>query len=178
MKRSIVAITVALAAAAGCAHHEQAAAGQPTGELGQAKQDFVGAYDSVKMGAERSAVAGKYALEDVGRGVVRVTDASKKGLARAGTTVEDGWITTKVKSEYALNKGVSVGKIRVDTDEGVVRLSGTVDDAAEAQRAIQIALGTKGVVAVDSDLQFPARKRPARTYYPKDQPPPPAPPSY
>src|SRR5690349_12439416 len=35
---------------------------------------------------------------------------------------EDGWITTKIKSEFVLDKTVSATEIHVNTDNGVVHL--------------------------------------------------------
>ena len=67
---------------------------------------------------------------------------------------EDGWITTKIKSEFALDKLVSATNIRVNTDNGVVHLSGPAKNQAEADRAIQIARNIKGVKAVRNDMQI------------------------
>jgi osmotically-inducible protein OsmY len=90
---------------------------------------------------------------------VRVTDKSKHALHDTAGAVEDGWITTKIKGEYAADEQVKARQIAVTTEHGVVRLSGKVDSEAEAKRAITVALETKGVVAVDSDLQYPAAYR-------------------
>src|SRR5918911_1230006 len=59
--------------------------------------------------------------------------------------VEDGWITTKIKSEFAVDKLVSATKIHVNTDNGVVHLSGVAKSRDEANRAIEIARNVKGV---------------------------------
>ena len=56
--------------------------------------------------------------------------------------------------------------MHVDTDAGVVRLSGTVQSPRAAQRAIETALKVKGVDAVESQLQFPTERVPASTYAP------------
>ncbi|MDQ6647005.1 MAG: BON domain-containing protein [Pseudomonadota bacterium] len=67
------------------------------------------------------------------------------------TKVSDTWITTKVKSEFATTKGVSATQTSVDTKDGVVMLTGTVDSQAEKQMAIQTARSVKGVRAVQAD---------------------------
>jgi hyperosmotically inducible protein len=67
--------------------------------------------------------------------------------------VEDGWITTKIKSEFALDKLVSATAIRVNTDNGVVHLSGVAKNQDEANRAIQIARNIKGVRSVRNEMQ-------------------------
>jgi hyperosmotically inducible protein len=62
----------------------------------------------------------------------------------------DGWITTKVKSEFAANKHVKASDISVSTSDGVVSLTGTVASNLEKNQAIRIAHGVKGVKSVDA----------------------------
>lgn len=64
--------------------------------------------------------------------------------------VADGWITTKVKSEFAANKLVKASDVSVNTRDGVVSLSGTVASNLEKNQAIRIAHGVKGVRSVDA----------------------------
>ena len=66
---------------------------------------------------------------------------------------EDGWITTKIKSDFALDKTVSATAIHVNTDNGVVHLSGVAKNQDEANRAIQIARNVKGVRSVRNEMQ-------------------------
>jgi hyperosmotically inducible protein len=152
-------IMFALMAAAGAARADQPAKEQSGSTWQNAREDFAKAYGAVKAGTEKTAVAGKYAIQDLGKGLVRITDKSRQALKQTGSAVEDGWITAKIKGEYAVDQQVKARQIGVTTDHGVVRLSGTVDNEAEAKRAIDIALGTNGVVAVDSDLQYPTGYR-------------------
>jgi hyperosmotically inducible protein len=65
--------------------------------------------------------------------------------------VADGWITTKVKSEFAASKRVQGSDISVDTADGVVSLAGTVASASERSEAIRIARGVKGVKRVNAN---------------------------
>lgn len=67
--------------------------------------------------------------------------------------VEDGWITTKIKAEYAKDKLVSATRIHVNTDKGVVMLSGHAKSKAEMDRAVTLAKNTKGVTDVKNDIQ-------------------------
>ncbi len=67
--------------------------------------------------------------------------------------VSDAVITTRIKSEFAKDKQVSVLNIKVDTDDkGVVTLSGGAKSKAEADKAVRIARDTKGVTAVKNDI--------------------------
>jgi osmotically-inducible protein OsmY len=67
---------------------------------------------------------------------------------------EDGWITTKIKSEFAMDNRVSATSIHINTDNGVVHLSGVAKDRAEANRAVEIARGVKGVRSVRNEMQI------------------------
>ena len=62
-------------------------------------------------------------------------------------------ITTKIKAEFANDKQVSAMSIKVDTDKGVVKLSGNAKSKDEADKAASIAKNTKGVVSVKNDIQ-------------------------
>lgn len=62
----------------------------------------------------------------------------------------DGWITTKVKSEFATTSGVDATDISVDTNDGVVTLRGQVASSAEKMKAERVARSVKGVKSVDT----------------------------
>ena len=70
-----------------------------------------------------------------------------------GEHIDDTTITTSVKTKLAAEKGATLTRIQVDTDLGVVQLSGVVDSAAEKARAEQIARGVSGVKSVKNNLQ-------------------------
>ena len=64
--------------------------------------------------------------------------------------VDDGWITTKVKSKLAATKGVKASEVSVSTTDGAVTLTGTAISKAEKNRAVHVAKGVKGVKSVDA----------------------------
>src|SRR2546423_15197701 len=70
--------------------------------------------------------------------------------------VEDAWITTKIKGEFAKDKLVSATKIHVDTDNGVVKLTGQAKNQAEMDKAVSLARNTKGVIDVKNEIQIGA----------------------
>jgi osmotically-inducible protein OsmY len=78
------------------------------------------------------------------------------GKETAKEQVGDAWITTKIKGEFAKDKLVSATKIHVDTDKGVVKLSGQAKNKAEVDRAMSLAKNVKGVVDVRNDVQIGA----------------------
>jgi hyperosmotically inducible protein len=71
----------------------------------------------------------------------------------AKEVIDDSMITTKIKAEFAKDKQVSAMSIKVDTDKGVVKLSGNAKSKDEADKAASIAKSTKGVVSVKNDIQ-------------------------
>ena len=81
------------------------------------------------------------------------SDHNRRGVDETGAIVSDSWITTKVKSDLALQKDVSATSIHVDTYEGVVTLSGKVKSQAEADKAVQVAREIKGVKSVVNNIQ-------------------------
>lgn len=79
-----------------------------------------------------------------------VADKTKAAGKEAGANVADGWISTKVKSTLLYSSNVDGSDIKVDTQDGVVTLSGKVDSGAERALAIELAKNVRGVKSVQS----------------------------
>jgi hyperosmotically inducible protein len=79
-----------------------------------------------------------------------VADNAKSATQGAGHDMSDGWITTKVKSTYMYSTNVDGSDIAVNTDKGIVTLSGKVDSGAERALAIELAQNVRGVKSVSS----------------------------
>ena len=71
---------------------------------------------------------------------------------KAAAAVDDAAITAKVKTAVIGEPGLSALKIDVDTKDGVVTLTGTVDSAAMKDRAQQVAQSVSGVRSVVDNL--------------------------
>ncbi len=69
-----------------------------------------------------------------------------------GQYVDDKVITAKVKAALAEDPGVKALQVKVETYEGVVQLSGFVDNPDQIARAADIAKGIEGVKSVKNDL--------------------------
>lgn len=74
----------------------------------------------------------------------------------AGQPVDDKMITSQVKARLADEKTMTVAKVDVDTKEGVVHLSGSVQNAAMKERATELAREVNGVRAVVNNLTVEA----------------------
>ena len=72
-------------------------------------------------------------------------------MTEAKEATSDTWITTKVKSDLMTEKGIPGTDIKVETNKGVVSLSGVVDSEAERDLAVAKAREVDGVTAVSAD---------------------------
>ena len=92
--------------------------------------------------------------------VVKSATPSTAATAKTATQevendMSDGWITTKVKSTYMYSSNVDGSDISVNTDKGIVSLSGKVDSGAERALAIELAQNVRGVKSVQSKALTP-----------------------
>ncbi|MEC5218293.1 hyperosmotically inducible protein [Actimicrobium sp. GrIS 1.19] len=71
-----------------------------------------------------------------------------------GTEVDDVVIATKVKTALATIEGMNGLQIKVDTNKGVVMLSGFADNQEQLDRSIVVAKGVPGVTAVDNQMSL------------------------
>ena len=74
--------------------------------------------------------------------------AETSSMDQAGEAVTDTWITGKVKSAFLAESSLSGMDIKVETNKGVVALSGVVASDAERQLALTIAKNTDDVKKV------------------------------
>jgi hyperosmotically inducible protein len=94
---------------------------------------------------------------DVTRAVagVRIIDnkMSLKGAATTvGNKVDDGIVTTRVKSALLADANIKSLDIAVVTRKGEVQLSGFVDNRSQIDRAIEVAGGIEGVRKVSDEM--------------------------
>ena len=87
-------------------------------------------------------------------GAAETREAGRK----AGGTVSDGWLTSKIYSQFITEDALEDSDIDVDVDNGVVTLKGSVVSKAGATRAAQIAQQTDGVKSVKNNLKVQASK--------------------
>ena len=87
---------------------------------------------------------------------VSPTPAASQAVTRAGDAIADTAITAKVKTAFLADTDVKGLQVEVDTRDGVVTLSGTLDKAANVERAATLAKGIEGVKSVDNRLTVKA----------------------
>ena len=95
----------------------------------------------------------------VAKGVEGVTSVSDKLHVRDGKSSSvkgyagDAATTSEIKAKLLADDSVPSRKIKVETTDGVVQLSGTVDSQAQIDRAESIAKAVDGVKSVKNDLK-------------------------
>jgi osmotically-inducible protein OsmY len=77
---------------------------------------------------------------------------STPAQSSAGETIDDAIITTKVKSAFVGDQKVSALHISVETNRGVVTLTGTAKDVQESRQAVALAQHIPGVKRVDNRI--------------------------
>lgn len=75
-------------------------------------------------------------------------------MDQAGLAVDDAAITAKVKAAIIAEPGLKAMQINVDTDKGVVTLSGSVDSVSNSEKAKTLADAVAGVKAVENRLEL------------------------
>ncbi len=92
----------------------------------------------------------------VGQKLDQATDkmAASTGQAtdKAAVAADDAAITTKVKAAILAEPGLKSLQISVDTKNGTVTLTGTVDNSEMREKAKQVASSTNGVKGVIDQL--------------------------
>jgi len=119
------------------------------------------AADKTKAAASTVAQKTDYALERAGdktRDAAAVTadkskDAAAVAAAKTRAAAADTAITTKVKAGLVKEPDLESLGIHVETEKGVVMLSGFVNSKSEADKAVKVAKGVDGVTNVKSAIQ-------------------------
>jgi hyperosmotically inducible protein len=94
---------------------------------------------------------------DVARGVdgvkeVRNNLAVQKQNSSTGEVIDDSALTAKVKAALIENSNTKAHQINVETKQGVVQLSGFVDNASAKAAATTVAMSVTGVKDVKNEL--------------------------
>ena len=121
-----------------------------SGEAREAAREADAKTDAAKRDADDKADEAKRKADD------KTDEAQRKAgdaTDRAGDAVGDAALTTKVKTKFLADNDISGLKIDVDSNNGVVTLTGTVPTAAEKNLALKVAKSTEGVKSVVDRLK-------------------------
>lgn len=96
------------------------------------------------------------AATDAGKKIDEVADKAGENLgaqgAKVGAAIDDAGITAKVKAAIFAEPGLKTLQISVDTVNGVVTLSGSVDTQSNSDSAKALASAVAGVKDVENRL--------------------------
>ena len=106
--------------------------------------------DRMAAGTDRAA---ERAADRAAVSTDRMGDKTENAAARTGKVLADSVITTKVKADLFKEPALSAMAIHVETEKGVVMLSGFVDSKADADRAVRLAKSVEGVTQVKSAIK-------------------------
>ena len=77
----------------------------------------------------------------------------KTASASTGQSIDDSGITSKVNTALVKSEQTKAGDIKVQTESGVVQLSGFVDSQAQKDAAGKVAQSVAGVKSVKNNLR-------------------------
>lgn len=109
--------------------------------------------EAVATVKEKTAAAVDRTKEVAANAVQRTGAATERAGERTARVAADGSITTKVKAGLVADPDLKGMEISVDTEQGVVMLSGFVESKAEADKAVQVAKSVDGVTSVKSAIK-------------------------
>lgn len=84
----------------------------------------------------------------------RKTTAGSAPNTTAGTTVDDSIITTKIKSGLLADPVVNGLDPEIETHNGTVQLSGSVETQAQMDRVVEITRSVNGVTNVENKMKI------------------------
>jgi hyperosmotically inducible protein len=89
-------------------------------------------------------------------GVVTVSNGvSLKGAPTTlGTTIDDGIITAQIKAALMADDSIKSADIGAVTHDGIVQLSGFVNNQPQIDRALAVAGSVKGVIRINNEMSI------------------------
>jgi osmotically-inducible protein OsmY len=117
---------------------------EAAGKIAAQTKGVVSVHDNLVVAA-----AGSEARQDAN--TATASGEVREAADKTADSVDDAWITSKVKTQLLADSEVKGTGIEVDTKANVVTLTGTVASESVRSKAIEIATTTKGVKAVNAD---------------------------
>lgn len=91
--------------------------------------------------------------DDIKADLAKTGQVVRENTKVAGEHLNDARIVTLIKAKYVLDKDLSALDIHVESQDGLVTLTGTVASAAAIGKAVVLALDTSGVHNVTAKLE-------------------------
>src|SRR5687768_12172504 len=101
--------------------------------------------------------------EDTDQNARRAAAELRNVAQRARHQLADSWLTTKIQAQYFADDDIKAAEINVSSRDGVVTISGRVDDENTREQALDIARYTDGVRRIEDLLAVGPGPATART---------------
>ena len=112
-----------------------------------------GALSKAEVSSDKE-ITKRFAKFDANKdGKLQEAEYLKAGQDNDKRVLADSAITTKVKGEFLITKGIPSTAISVETYEGTVQLSGFVDNKEQIAAAVKVAKSVSGVKSVQNNLK-------------------------
>jgi len=121
-------------------------------KLGNDKKACVKEAKAAETLAKADATAAAVPPSASNKPVMEKSTVSSTKKESAGEYVDDAVITTKVKAAVLEESSLKSAEIKVETNNGIVQLSGFVGSSAEIDKAVAVAGRVKGVTSVKNDM--------------------------
>jgi osmotically-inducible protein OsmY len=109
--------------------------------------------DKTGNAVDNAGDASRNAANQTDRATDRAGDKAQAAAGKTAAAASDTAITTKVKAGIFAEPDLKSMAIHVETEKGVVMLSGFVESKAEAAKAVSVAKSVEGVTSVKSAIK-------------------------
>jgi hyperosmotically inducible protein len=113
------------------------------------------AEDKTAKAADKAGDKMAKATDKAGDKMAKAADKSENAAKKAGRSIDDGWIKSKIYTQYLAdwNTVMNDSDIDIDVNNNFVTLNGTVKSAEARAKAVSIAKATDGVKGVKDNLR-------------------------
>lgn len=108
---------------------------------------------TAETAAEKTRTSAQEAAERAKAAAATVAQKTERAAETVAAKTADSVITTKVKADIFREPDLKAMAIHVETEKGVVMLSGFVDSKADADKAVRVARSVEGVTDVKSAIK-------------------------
>lgn len=98
--------------------------------------------------------SGAAMADTLGQSIDKAGSKIESGAKQADAYIDDSAVTARVKAALLADEQIKSLDIGVETQQGIVLLSGFVNDMQQSSRAAQLAANVPGVKEVRSDLRL------------------------
>lgn len=109
-----------------------------------------------RAAASAAAAELKQASDEAGIVTAKAAESAREAVGRIADQLEDALIVAKVTTGLAADRNLTALRIKVDSRDGVVTLTGPAPTQAARARAEEIARNVKGVTSVNNQLTVSA----------------------